>query len=343
MKFKSNLILTLIIILVLALTSCGANNNAIIATSVALTVQAQNTQTAAVTDAPLPTSTNIPLADTPTAGTPAALSTLTPLATFPTASGVTKFCTASATFISETVPDGTIVSPGAQFLKTWTIQNSGTCTWDSTWKFAYYSGDLMGGTPGGYSLPVTPPGKNMQFSISLIAPTDYGTYTGYWKLESPYGCVFGDSAGGDCKGTPYSVQIAVNSGTPGAHTPTVYGITSVTYTYGTTNQKPPYQQALPGVNEGYCTGYANIFLTTWATISSSGPLTITYYWKQSDGGHLSPRTLTFTGATSITVSDDYWPIKISSSDGYYWDEIVVTSPINQTFTNIFARFDKQCL
>ena len=53
MKFKSNLFLTITIIVAFALTSCGSSNNSIIATAVALTVQAQNTQPASVTDTPL--------------------------------------------------------------------------------------------------------------------------------------------------------------------------------------------------------------------------------------------------------------------------------------------------
>ena len=53
MKFKSNLFLTITIIVAFALTSCGSSkNNSIIATAVALTVQAQNTQPASVTDTP---------------------------------------------------------------------------------------------------------------------------------------------------------------------------------------------------------------------------------------------------------------------------------------------------
>jgi len=343
MKFKSNLFLTITTIFAFILTSCGSSSNSIIATAVALTVQAQNTQPASVTDTPLAAlATAIPLANTPSANTPAAaLPTLTPFVTSSAAStGVTKFCIANATFISETIPDGTIESPGATFTKTWTIQNSGTCTWDSTWKFVYFSGDLMGAAVT-YPLTSTQiaPNQTLNFSIVLTAPTDEATYTGYWKLESPYGCVFGDSGGGACSGVPYSVQIAVNSGTPGANTPTVYGITSVTFSYGTTNKRSI--QPIPGVNAGYCTGGANIFLTTFATISVSGPLTVTYYWAPSDGGGSGSGTLNFTEASTQTIQDT-WPLGAGHEIGLRWENLVVTSPIKQTFKNTTAQYDHEC-
>ncbi len=70
MKFKSNLFLTITIILAFVLTSCGSSNNSIIATAVALTVQAHDTQSAPVAETALPLATglslatNLPLADT---------------------------------------------------------------------------------------------------------------------------------------------------------------------------------------------------------------------------------------------------------------------------------------
>ncbi len=223
MKFKINLFLNTIILLALTLTSCTSNKS-VIATDVAMTVQAQNTQSASVTDTPLALATIPPLAnattssapvantDTPSAGTPAALPTLTPLGTPLAAStSATKFCTASASFVSETVPDGTIETPGATFTKTWTILNSGTCAWDSTWKLVFVSGDLMGGAMVfNFPQPVAP-GQNVDVPIVFTAPTTEGTYTGYWKLESPWGLVFGDSDSGN----PFWVTINVNSGTPG--------------------------------------------------------------------------------------------------------------------------------
>ncbi|HEY9153173.1 MAG TPA: NBR1-Ig-like domain-containing protein [Anaerolineales bacterium] len=339
MKFKFNLILTVITASALALTSCGANNASIIATSVASTVQAQNTQSASVTDTPLALAATSSPASTPTtgtlaAGTPAAPSTLTPFITSQAVATNSSQCTAAATFVSETIPDGTIEGPGATFTKTWNIQNTGTCPWDSTWKFVYVSGDLMGAAIS-YPLTYTAPNQTLNFSVVLTAPVVEGGYRGYWEIVSQWGAPVRDSGSGN----PFWVDINVNSGTPGSGTPTVYGITSVSYSYGTTNKQN--QQAIPGVNAGYCTGGANIFLTTFATISASGPLTVTYYFQHSDGPHSPPQTLTFTSATSKTVSDT-WPILVRSNDGSYWEAIVVTSPVHTNYPNTYAVFDKQC-
>ncbi|HUI88901.1 MAG TPA: NBR1-Ig-like domain-containing protein [Anaerolineales bacterium] len=327
MKCQFKPFLTITILFTLVLTSCGANNNAIIATSVALTVQAQNTQSASVTDTPMSSATNPPLTNMPVAGTPAAntpnppvaIPTLTPLIAQPTSSGGTTFCTASATFIGETIPDGTIESPGAIFTKTWTIQNSGTCTWDTTWKLVFVSGDNMG---GGYSLsfPQTvAPGQNVDLPIVLTAPTAAGSYTGYWKLQSPWNYTFGDSDSGN----PFWVTINVNSGTPGPKTPTVYGITSVTYSVTQT---------------GTCLS-ANLFFYIYATIAVSGPVTVVVYWHHSDGPNMKPQTLVFNDAGSTTVQDT-WSQKVGSAATNLWDQIVETSPVHQTFGK--ATFQNNC-
>ncbi len=344
MKFKSNLFLTITTILAFILTSCGSSNNSIIATAVALTVEAHDTQSVPVTETPLPLAAGIPPATSltpatglPLAGTLAMVTTATPPAVTPTIGTITSFCTANATFVSETIPDGTIESPSAVFTKTWNIQNSGTCAWDSTWKLVFVSGDLMGGaTVFNFPQPVAA-GQTVAVPIVFTAPTTAGTYTGYWKIQSPWGLEFGDSDSGN----PFWVTINVNNGTPGANTPTVYGVTSVTYTYGTVNN-PKIQQVIPGVNAGYCTGGANIFLTTFATITTSGPLTITYYFQHSDGPRDPLHNLTFTSATSQTVEADAWPIRISSNDGPYWEAIVVTSPVHASFPNT-VPFVKACL
>ena len=340
MKFKSNLFLTITTIFAFILTSCGASSNSMIATAVALTVEAQDTQSAPGTGTSLALTTSLPLATIPTASTltsntPASLSALTPPATVQPAATSGTRCYANATYITDNPPDGTIVNPGATFTHTWQIQNTGTCPWDSTWKFAYVSGDLMGAAVS-YPLTYTAPNQTMNFSVVFTAPTVQGSYRGYWEIVSQWGSPIKDSGSGN----PFWVDINVNNGTPGANTPTVYGVTSVTYTYGTTNKQT--LQPIPGVNAGYCTGGANIFMTTFATITTSGPLTITYDWQHSDGPHGSPQNITFTSAGSQTVTDT-WPIRISSNDGAYWEAIVVTSPVRASFPNAEAVFNKNCL
>ncbi len=133
----------------------------------------------------------------------------------------------SASFVGETVPDGTIESPGAVFTKVWHIQNTGTCPWNKSWKLVYFSGDLMGGATV-YDFPqIALPGDTVDVPVVLTAPLTGGSYRGNWKIQSPWGLVFGDNSSGN----PFWVDIVVGSGTPeNAKTATVFGITNVTYT-----------------------------------------------------------------------------------------------------------------
>jgi hypothetical protein len=106
-------------------------------------------------------------------------------------------------FVSDvTVPDGT-PSGGTVFRKTWRIRNSGTCTWDAGYRFMFLSGDRMSGprsSPLGsldrnpQSPPLFPsvrPGEEIELSVTLIAPSEEGTYEGQWQLFAPDGTPFG--------------------------------------------------------------------------------------------------------------------------------------------------------
>ncbi len=321
MKFKFRLPLTITVILAFTLVSCGSSNQSVIATSVALTVQAQNTPTAPATDTPLAPTTDTPSAETATLGPTSIPSTPTPTL-LPL--GTPLNCSIVANFVSEDTPDGTIESPGTTFIKTWNVQNNGTCIWNTSWKIVYDKGNIMGGGYV-YNFPqVVAPGQTVPIAIQFTAPAAEGTYTGYWLLESPNGTVFGVGQ----YSAPLSVSINVNSGTPGANTPTVYGITSVTYDYSTAFGK-----------SGSCS--PNVFLTTTATISSNGPLTIKYRWMASDGGTGSLQTLTFTEAKSRTIQDT-WPLRVGHEIGQVWEEILITSPVQQRFSNTYARYDHEC-
>jgi hypothetical protein len=306
-KFRYVLSATLVVSSII-LSACGASasNASTIGTAVALTVQAQNTQQAQFTPTPLGVTAAPSLLPPATPGS----ATQAPPTAPPTGAAGGNFCTASAAFVSETVPDGTIEQPGATFLKTWTIKNTGTCPWDSTWKFVFVSGDIMGGAYV-YNFPQpAAPGDTVNIPIALVAPTADGQYTGYWKIQSPWGMTFGDSDSGN----PFWVQIVVGSGTPGKGTATAYGITSVTYDIS---------------QQGDCSS-ANIFYTITATISSNGPLTITYHWQHSDGPTTSSATLTFNEATTKTVSD-VWSVHLGSSNRQRWDQLVITQPFYQAY------------
>lgn len=100
--------------------------------------------------------------------------------------------TTIATFITDvTYLDGSIVSPGQSFIKTWRIKNVGTCTWNSEYQLVFDSGDAMSG-PSYQQLTNIhiPPGETLDISVELTAPEAPGTYRGNWKFRDPHGNIF---------------------------------------------------------------------------------------------------------------------------------------------------------
>ncbi len=112
-----------------------------------------------------------------------------------------------ATFMDDiTVPDGTVFSPGASFVKTWLLKNVGTCTWTTEYEIFFESGEHMGG-PADLNLTKNVlPGESVQISVSLTAPATPGTYRGNWKFHNAKGDVFGLTSGG-----PFYVEIVVKA------------------------------------------------------------------------------------------------------------------------------------
>ncbi|HET9915269.1 MAG TPA: NBR1-Ig-like domain-containing protein, partial [Anaerolineales bacterium] len=122
----------------------------------------------------------------------------------------------SAAFVTDvTVPDGTVFQPGAGFVKTWRLKNTGTCTWTSAYELAFVSGDPLGATTS-MTMPTTAPGQQVDFSFDMNAPTTPGHYRGYWMLKDPQGNKFGLGTNAD---KPFWVDINV-SGLPTTPPPT---------------------------------------------------------------------------------------------------------------------------
>jgi len=121
----------------------------------------------------------------PDSGTPAT-------ATQAPATAPVSSCNGSAYVSDVTIPDNTVLAPGVSFVKTWALQNTGTCTWDTSYKIVFAGGTQMGGAST--NLPSTvAPNQQVQVSVSLVAPTTAGTYTGYWRLADGQGNGFGGS------------------------------------------------------------------------------------------------------------------------------------------------------
>lgn len=116
----------------------------------------------------------------------------------------------NAAYVSDvTVPDGTQMTPGQTFTKTWRIQNTGSCAWNTNFKVTFVSGDQMGGSATAITESVNA-GASIDVSVNLTAPSTPKSYTGYWRMSTDGGQAFGMS---------FYVQISVG-GTPGTAGPT---------------------------------------------------------------------------------------------------------------------------
>src|SRR5512140_232913 len=100
-------------------------------------------------------------------------------------------CNAASFVADVTIPDGTYISPGAPFIKTWRLKNTGTCSWSPSYAVNYYTGENFGNTSPAYLGRYVSPGQSVDVSVRLIAPTSSGTYRGYWKLQNASGISFG--------------------------------------------------------------------------------------------------------------------------------------------------------
>jgi uncharacterized protein YkwD len=147
--------------------------------------QATETQTSApATTAPPPTNTNIPTATEEVVPVTGETPTPPPTATEFVPNNAPD-CVNQAAFVSDvTIPDNSEIIAGSAFIKTWRIQNTGTCIWWSGYTLTHYSQEAMS-APASVPLPVTNPGETADISIDLVAPSVPGTYQGNFVIKNP--------------------------------------------------------------------------------------------------------------------------------------------------------------
>jgi serine/threonine protein kinase len=132
--------------------------------------------TTGMTPTPSPTPTSTP---TPT---PTPTPTLTP--------DLTSTALAACQFAVEVVSDPgvwpRVLMPGQQFVKNWTLENTGTCAWPENTYLAFASGDALDvvATP---EIEPLEPGETIEIQITLQASEGYDTYASVWQLESEGG------------------------------------------------------------------------------------------------------------------------------------------------------------
>ena len=102
----------------------------------------------------------------------------------------TSTCDGSVYVDDVTIPDNTSMVVGKTFTKTWTIQNTGTCAWTSTYALKFASGNQMNGASTAIGSAVAP-GSTINVSISMTAPSTPGAYTGYWRMVNDSSAFFG--------------------------------------------------------------------------------------------------------------------------------------------------------
>ena len=149
-------------------------------TVVVQTIIANITQTAAAQPILILTETSTPIPVKPT-------ETATPT---PAVSSTAQLCDNSAFVSDASVPDGTQMAAGQDFVKTWKVKNTGTCSWNTGYQLIHAYGETMGGLPTALSAEVLP-GSEVEISVNLKAPVKPGNYSSYWRLASNNGVPFG--------------------------------------------------------------------------------------------------------------------------------------------------------
>lgn len=214
LKFRLIIGIQILMIGTLLLSACGGVPADLAMTLTAapdqIRTQAVGTFSADLTATAFAAPTNTP------APTVTPLPTFTALAT--STGGVAIGPTAAATascyglaFVSDvSIPDNTPVTPGQKFTKTWKVKNSGTCAWDAGFKFAFVTGDAMGGAT--YTLPsAVAAGAVTDISVAMTAPSKTGTIRGDWRMSTAGGQFFGDQV---------YVQVVVGGGAAPTNTGT---------------------------------------------------------------------------------------------------------------------------
>jgi polar amino acid transport system substrate-binding protein len=129
----------------------------------------------------------------PTAAPPVASAVVAPT-TAPAACYDGLRLIADLTYDDKDMTQPPVLKPGQAFVKSWRVQNSGTCPWTTAYKLAYAGGSSsyaqMGGKPVAVSRTVAP-GETYDISVNLVAPLVPGTFHGVWQMQNTGGTAFG--------------------------------------------------------------------------------------------------------------------------------------------------------
>jgi hypothetical protein len=161
-----------------------------IRTSAALTVVAEFTLTAAaISPTPLPP-TETPTPEPPTATATEAFTNDPTQAALGTPAILADDYSFDPLTVDVTILDGTAMTPGQVFVKTWKIKNTGTKAWGDGYGLIYAGyADKMSGVP--VPIGLVEVGQEVEVSVNFKAPDKVGEYTSAWQMANANGIPFG--------------------------------------------------------------------------------------------------------------------------------------------------------
>jgi hypothetical protein len=231
-----------------------------------------------------------------------------------------------------TIPDGTVIAPGAAFTKVWRLQNAGTSTWTTSYSLAFISGEQMGTIT---SVPLdqsVPPGQQIDVSVNLVAPTNLGSYQGNWKMKNASGQFFNDAVYVLIAVGSVGVTPTVTAGTPvGTPTPTSTGIPA-----------NPFSNLTFSVDNGSYTGPCDpshrFNFTATFTLNQSATLTYELGASTDTPGFV----FVLPAAQTSTFGPDTYSIPFAldfTSDGVGKVWFHTTSPVDVTSNKVDFTLD----
>jgi next-to-BRCA1 protein 1 len=112
-----------------------------------------------------------------------------------------------ATFVCDSVPDGTVLPPNCVFEQTWILRNGGSKPWPAGCTVKFVGGDnmcavdpehpasvheLVSATESTTCYSEVAPGQEFGFTVLMRTPNRAGKVISYWRLTGPTGNKFGD-------------------------------------------------------------------------------------------------------------------------------------------------------
>ena len=302
----------------------------LISTIAAETVSAQGTLLAATLRAeatPVQTPT-LAQPQLPTSGLSTTTPTVQPVSTN-TSVPVSSVCDKASFVADVTIPDNSVITAGTSFTKTWRLMNAGTCTWTTSYKAVFISGNSLSASTSIALTSSVAPGHTIDIPVVMTAPTTSGTYTGYWMLQNASGTNFGIGA---LASGQFSVVIVVGSGA------TITG-TLPTSTPGTPTATLTYFMVETSSLSTTATSFSG---TCPMTINFTGSLTasragtVSYHFIHSDGSD-NYDTEEFTEAGTHTITD-IWEFNSSVSGAN--NQIYIDDPNHSYMADV--TFDVSC-